>query len=103
MIKAKFGAFVRSKTPVAQRNEVLCKVLAHNLCVLVQAFFELGIEPRFWQSGTAALSQPYIPTWTQNLPAARAVDRAAQEGAQAGRSAGRRATRPALYGQPGDF
>ncbi len=68
MIKAKFGAFVRSKTPVAQRNEVLCKVLAHNLCVLVQAFFELGIEPRFWQSGTAALSQPYIPTWTQNLP-----------------------------------
>jgi transposase len=49
MIKAKFGGFVRSKTPVAQMNEVLCKVLAHNLCVLVHAFFELGIEPQFWQ------------------------------------------------------
>jgi transposase len=68
MIKAKFGGFVRSKTPVAQRNEVLCKVLAHNLCVLVQAFFELGVEPRFWGNGTAALGEPYAPAWTQNLP-----------------------------------
>ncbi|HEY0395403.1 MAG TPA: transposase [Candidatus Elarobacter sp.] len=68
MVKAKFGSFVRSKTPVAQRNEVLCKVLAHNLCCLVQAFFELGVEPRFWEHGAAALAQPYVPTWTQNLP-----------------------------------
>lgn len=68
MIKAKFGSFVRSKTPTAQRNEVLCKVLAHNLCVLVQTFFELGVEPRFWEHGTAALAQPYVATWTQNLP-----------------------------------
>jgi transposase len=48
MIKAKFGASVRSKTPVAQTNEVLCKVLCHNLCVLVQSIYELGIEPTFW-------------------------------------------------------
>lgn len=68
MIKAKFGGFVRSKAPIAQRNEVLCKVLAHNLCVLVQAFFELGVEPRFWTNGTAALTEPYAPTWHQNLP-----------------------------------
>jgi DDE family transposase len=59
MIKAKFGGFVRSKTASAQRNEVLCKVLAHNLCVLVQAFFEHGVEPRFWDNGTSALSEPY--------------------------------------------
>ena len=38
MIKAKFGAFVRSKSPVAQVNEVLCKVLCHNLCCIVSAF-----------------------------------------------------------------
>jgi transposase len=50
MIKAKFGASVRSKTPVAQTNEVLCKVLCHNLCVLVQSIYELGIEPTFWAS-----------------------------------------------------
>jgi hypothetical protein len=48
MIKRKFGASVRSKTPVAQVNEVLCKVICHNLCVLVQSIYELGIEPTFW-------------------------------------------------------
>jgi len=49
MIKAKFGASVRSKTPVAQANEVLCKVVCHNLCVLVQSIYELGVEPVFWK------------------------------------------------------
>ncbi len=48
MIKAKFGAAVRSKTTVAQMNEVLCKVLCHNLCVLVQSIYELGIATTFW-------------------------------------------------------
>jgi transposase len=40
MIKAKFGSYVRSKTLTAQINEVLCKVLCHNLCCLVQAAYE---------------------------------------------------------------
>ena len=48
MIKAKFGGSVRSKTPVAQVNEVLCKVLCHNICVLIQSIYELGLEPTFW-------------------------------------------------------
>ena len=47
MIKAKFGGKVRSKNPVAQMNEVLAKILCHNICVLIQAMFELGVEP-FW-------------------------------------------------------
>jgi hypothetical protein len=47
MIKAKFGDAVRSKSDIGQLNEVLCKVLCHNLCVLIQAIHELGIEPRF--------------------------------------------------------
>ncbi len=29
-------------------NEVLCKVLCHNLCCLIQSMYELGIEPTFW-------------------------------------------------------
>ena len=47
MIKAKFGDALRSKTPVAQFNEALCKVLAHNLCCLIQSMHELGIDPQF--------------------------------------------------------
>jgi transposase len=47
MIKAKFGSFVRAKTPTAQVNEVLCKILCHNICVLIQSIYELGIEPMF--------------------------------------------------------
>lgn len=47
MIKAKFGERLRSRTATAQANEVLCKVLCHNLCVLVQSMYELGIEPTF--------------------------------------------------------
>ena len=30
-------------------NELLCKVLCHNLCCLVQSVYELGIEATFWQ------------------------------------------------------
>ena len=46
-IKRKFGGAVRSKTFTAQRNEILCKILCHNLSVLVHAIHELGIEPTF--------------------------------------------------------
>jgi hypothetical protein len=37
MIKSKFGTRIRSKTPVAQVNELLFKILCHNLCCLVDA------------------------------------------------------------------
>lgn len=46
MIKAKFRDHVRSKTDTAMVNEVLCKILCHNICVLIQEMHELGIEPR---------------------------------------------------------
>jgi hypothetical protein len=51
MIKAKFGGFVRSKLPAAQVNEVLCKILCHNLCCLIQSSYELGIDATFWSDG----------------------------------------------------
>jgi transposase len=46
-IKRKFGGAVRSKRYTAQVNEVLCKILLHNLSCLVHAMHELGIEPSF--------------------------------------------------------
>src|SRR3989338_8101395 len=47
MIKSKFGDSVRSKTWTAQVNEVLCKIICHNICVVIQEMHELGINPNF--------------------------------------------------------
>src|ERR1044072_821348 len=47
MIKSKFGQRLRSKTLTAQINEALCKVLCHNLCVVIQSVHKLGIEAEF--------------------------------------------------------
>jgi transposase len=47
MIKRKFGERLRSKSRIAQTNEVLCKILAHNLCCVVQSMYELGIDVSF--------------------------------------------------------
>jgi transposase len=48
MIKAKFGDHVRSRTPAAMVNEVLCKIVCHNICCLIQESHELGIDTAFW-------------------------------------------------------
>jgi hypothetical protein len=53
MIKAKFGERLRCKTTAAQINEVLCKVLAHNLCMLVQSMYELGVDAAFGEKAQA--------------------------------------------------
>jgi len=47
MIKSKFSDLIRSRNEAAQVNEVLLKVLCHNICVVIQEMFELGIEPSF--------------------------------------------------------
>lgn len=47
MIIGKLGGSLRSKSDTGQINETLRKVLCHNICVLVQAIHELGIEPAF--------------------------------------------------------
>ncbi|MEI9990293.1 MAG: transposase [Rhizomicrobium sp.] len=44
MIKAKFGGEVRSRTEIAALNEVLCKIVCHNICCLISAMFELGLD-----------------------------------------------------------
>lgn len=48
LIKSKFRDAVRSNTETAQINEVLLKVLCHNIYVAIQEMFELGIEPKFF-------------------------------------------------------
>jgi transposase len=44
MIKAKFHERVFSKSETAALNEVLCKVVCHNICCLTSAMFELDLN-----------------------------------------------------------
>lgn len=46
-IKRKFGESIRSRQPVAQVNEIICKLIAYNLTVIVHEMFENGIDPSF--------------------------------------------------------
>ena len=59
MIKGKFGDNLRSKSDDGQVNEILLKVLCHNLCVLVQEMHEMRITPSL---GPQAAAQ----TWWAN-------------------------------------
>lgn len=47
MIKRKFGDHLRSKTRTAQINEVLLKILCHNLCCVIQSIYEFNAEATF--------------------------------------------------------
>lgn len=46
-IKTKFKDNLRSKSQTAQINEVLLKLLCHNICVIIQEMSELGIRGEF--------------------------------------------------------
>lgn len=47
MIKTKFRDDIRSKKETAQINELLVKVLCHNVCVVIQEMSELGVKAEF--------------------------------------------------------
>jgi transposase len=46
-IKRKFGETLKSKNPVAQVNELLAKIVAYNLTVVIHEMYENGINPDF--------------------------------------------------------
>jgi transposase len=60
MVKAKFRDHVRSKTDVAMANEVFCKFLCHNICVVIQSQCELGIEATFWPEQQQPADKPDV-------------------------------------------
>jgi len=47
MLKTKFGDKLKSKSFIAQKNELLCKAIAHNIVMLIHETHELGINPNF--------------------------------------------------------
>ena len=48
-IKRKFGETLKSKNHVAQVNELLAKIIAYNLTVVIHEMYENGISPDFLQ------------------------------------------------------
>ena len=46
-IKRKFGETLKAKNPVAQVNELLAKIIAYNLTVVIHEMYENGIQPEF--------------------------------------------------------
>lgn len=58
-MKRKFGDIIRSKTPIAQRNELLLKVLCHNIVCVIHEMHESGAEALFPVLASAA---PLAPT-----------------------------------------
>lgn len=48
-IKKKFGETLKSRKRTAQINEMLCKIIAYNITMLIHSMFELGITPDFLQ------------------------------------------------------
>ena len=61
MIKTKFGPAVRSKSEWGQVNIVLCKVMCHNICVVIRATHELGIDADFGSRRTFGSETPLEP------------------------------------------
>ena len=47
-IKTKLGDCLKNKNFVSQKNELLCKLIAYNITVLISAIYELKIEPSFF-------------------------------------------------------
>ncbi|MBI4116973.1 transposase [Candidatus Pacearchaeota archaeon] len=47
MIKTKFSGAIKSKRETAQINELLLKILCHNICVVIQEINELGVKAEF--------------------------------------------------------
>jgi transposase len=52
MVKRKFGGNLRSKNETSMRNECYAKFVCHNICVLIQEMYVLGIDPTFGKGCT---------------------------------------------------
>ena len=64
-IKARFGEDLKGRTETSQFNEVLTRVLCHNICVLIRVAYDLGIESE-------------LETWVADAAAEQAAERATE-------------------------
>ena len=57
-IKRKFGETLKSKNTTAQVNELLCKILAYNITVLINCMYTRDLVPVFSKQ---AAEEPATP------------------------------------------
>ncbi len=60
MIKKKFGDFVRCRNEKSQENEILCKLLVHNITCLIHEIFELKIDVNFLKCSKKISAQKVV-------------------------------------------
>jgi transposase len=60
MIKRKFGDFCRCKNPQSQDSEILCKILCHNIVVLIFEIFNRGLKIDFEECQSVATAQKVV-------------------------------------------
>jgi transposase len=58
MLKQRFGDHLLTKNFVANQNEILTKMLCHNICVLIQESYERGIQIDFANCAKTASAVP---------------------------------------------
>ena len=51
------------------KNEVLAKLVCHNLCCLILSHLELGIEAEFWSNDASGAGRPVILPLKRTGPA----------------------------------
>lgn len=51
MMKSKFGDSLDAKKDQSMRNELLFKVLCHNICVVIQEMHKIGFDSNFGAEG----------------------------------------------------
>jgi len=68
MVKRKFGDSVRSRTDTAMMNEALAKIICHNLCCVIQEWYELGIDPTDWGMPARKKDDPSGPVAILRFP-----------------------------------
>jgi hypothetical protein len=69
MVKRKFGDSVRSRTDTSMMNEALAKIVCHNLCCVIQEWYEIGIDPTDFGMPARKKDEPSEPVAILQFPA----------------------------------
>jgi transposase len=69
MVKRKFGDSVRSRTDTSMMNEALAKIVCHNLCCVIQEWYEIGIDPTDFGMPARKKDEPSEPVVILQFPA----------------------------------